>query len=69
MDGDPIHGFYPHVAFNIIKTPQAFISSLQVALVPLFNIICPHHPWIFCPTRGFSSTGWLTESTSDRNHP
>lgn len=41
MVGDPIHRFYPHVAFSIIKTPHVFTSSLKVALVPL-NI----HPCI-----------------------
>lgn len=47
MDGDPIHEFYPQVAFSI---PQSFISSLLVALVPFFNIIGPSDQWIF---RGF----------------
>lgn len=39
-----------------IKNPQAFISSLSVALVPFFNVIGPPHPWIFHPIRGISKS-------------
>ena len=38
---------YPQVAFSIFKNPQAFISSLSVALFPSFHTIGPPHPWIF----------------------
>ena len=70
----PVHGWegmfhgwgphpwiYPQVAFSIFKNPQAFISSLSVALVPSFHIIGPPHPWIFHPIRGLSTSNRIDE--------
>ncbi len=41
MYGDPIHVLYPHVAFSMVKAPQAFVSSLWVAWSP-FPILLAH---------------------------
>ena len=41
--------------------PQAFISSLSVALVPSFHIIGPLHPWIIHPIRGLSTRNRIDE--------
>ena len=61
MDGGPHPWIYPQVAFSIFKTPQAFISSLSVDLLPFFNIIGPPHPWIFHPIRGLSTSNRIDE--------
>ena len=54
MDGDPIHGFYPHAALSIIKTLQAFYFVPLSSPRPPFQYYWPtppvdfsFYPWIF----------------------